>query len=247
MNRRQHLQLALLGGLMPSLVWANSDRVIGVVSLVADFMTVTGFEAVTGTRVRSNPTERIDLPNDDLEKAVLRSALSAINQTKAGKAVPLLFNDSASYSWQSRAGEGDTANIPARIRTPLEAQKATHLLLVSKHRGEARMDAGISKLGTGAVEGIGFYIDRVTNLTNVETRNSARGYLAPYFYVRVSLIDLRDNKVQKSKLVMASDVVDGIGKAGADPWNFLDNAGKMKAITDLIEKDCLPVMKEILA
>ncbi|MFN9005673.1 MAG: hypothetical protein ACK5ZF_10270, partial [Betaproteobacteria bacterium] len=57
-------------------------RVYGLVSLVADHLTVTGFESTTGSHIAANPTERIPLQSDALERSVLRAAHKAL--TEAG-------------------------------------------------------------------------------------------------------------------------------------------------------------------
>jgi hypothetical protein len=229
---------------------ANTEaRVVGIVSLVADFLTVTGFESSTGSQLASsNPNERIELRDDALERAVLRAGLRAVGEAKAGKAVPLLINDGAVYDAQDRMVSGEQARIPASLLATLQAQQATHLLLVTKHRAEARMKTGVVEVGTGRVQGLGFYVDRVTPLTRLETGESSVGYLAPHVYVRLSLIDLRDSKVLRTRTVTASWVYTASSKdRGADPWDVLDSAGKMKALGELISNGCAPALRELLA
>jgi hypothetical protein len=247
MSLRLRFQALLIAIALPLTVQASESRTIGVVSLVADHLTVTGFEATTGTRINSNPTERIELKTDDLERTMLRAAIAAISETKAGKAVPLLIDDAAIYSGQSNIVSGDTATIPKRLRDALESQKVTHLLLITKLKAEARMNTGITQLGTGQVEGLGFFVDRVTPLVIVDTNERSLGYIAPHVYVRASLIDLKDNRVLRSKAIQSSTVVSArVKDRGADPWDFLDSAGKMKAIADLIARDSSPGLRSIL-
>lgn len=226
----------------------SDGRVIGIVSLVADELMVTGFESTTGSRLNANPDERIELRDDGLERSVLRTALRAVNESRAGRPVPLMINDGALYRGQDRLLSGDTARIPESLLATLRGQKATHLLLVTKHRAEARMKTGTQQLGSGRVEGLGFYIDRVTPLRDLDTGHSSVGYLAPHVFVRLSLIDLADGKVLRSRTVTASTVLFARNSdRGADPWNLLDSAGKVKAIDEMIARDCSPALRELLA
>ncbi|MDO9095277.1 MAG: hypothetical protein Q7U99_21885 [Rubrivivax sp.] len=254
MTRRRQLAAALaLLPLLPLLgfptgAWANTPRVYGIVSLVADHLTVTGFETTTGSGLAQNQTEVIPLDTDELEKAVLRAGLRAVTESKLGKAVPLLINDGALYRGQADLVSGNRVSLPASLLQTLKSQGVTHLLLATKHRAEAQMKAHDTTLGTGRVEGLGFYVDRVTIMRTVGAGSRAPGYLAPHAYLRYSLIELSGNKLLASRTVTASTVIGVAGsEAGADPWQLLDSAGKIKAISDLIGKDSAPVLRELLA
>jgi hypothetical protein len=226
----------------------SSDRVVAIVSLVADKLTVTGFESTTGTNLNVNPTESLPLTGDALERAVLRTAMSAVNNTKAGRAVPLLVNDAQLYAIQDQVINGETARVPDSLLQTLVAQKATHLVLVTKHRAVANMKTGVVQLGSGRVEGLGFYIDRIRELHTLGTGHRSVGYLAPHVFVRVSLIDLPQSKVIATRTVTASTVVTSNDKTtGADPWDLLDSAAKMKAIEALIVSDCKPAIEALFA
>ncbi len=227
---------------------AQPARVIGIVSLVADHLTVTGFESTTGSNVHSNPVEKIELQDDGLERSVLRAALRAINEAKAGRAVPLLINDGRLYRDQADLVGADRAQLPDTLLQTLRAQQATQLLLVTKHRDAARMQTGVQHFGSGRVEGLGFYIDRVTPLRQVNSAKESIGYLAPHVYVRVSLIDVADGKLLGTRTVTASQVITAHRvDSGADPWNLLDSAGKVKAIDTMIARELAPALRALLS
>lgn len=233
---------------VPDHVQASESRVVGIVSLVADHLTVTGFESTTGSTLNANPTQRIELREDGLERSVLRAALRAVNERRFGRPVPLLFDDGKLYAAQEGMVSDGTARLPDTLVRALQAQKATHLLLITKHRAEARMNAGAQRYGSGRVEGLGFYIDRVTEIRDTQTGQISVGYLAPHAYLRVSLIDLADARVIGSRTVTASSVIRATDKdRGGDPWDLLDNAGKMKAIDEMITREAGAALRELLA
>jgi hypothetical protein len=249
MIRRLFLALVAAAG-SPGVAQAQAGegRVVAIVSLVADHLTVTGFESTTGSQLNVNPQERIELRDDGLERSMLRAAMKAVAEQKAGRALPLLTDDGRLYAAQDGIVSGDTARVPESLLQTLKAQKATHLLLATKHRAEARMQTDTRQLGSGRVEGLGFYVDRVAEITDVKTGHRSVGYIAPHVYVRLSLIDLRDGKVLASRTVTASEVIKPTDRdRGADPWTLLDSAAKVKAIDTLIARECAPALRALLA
>lgn len=249
-NRRIGLAVlaALLGLGATGAATAAGSRVFGVVSLVADHLTVTGFESTTGTLIAANPTERIELQTDDLERSALRAALKALTEARAGRAVPLLINDGRLYAQQERLVSGGQPSLPTSLLQTLQSQQATHLVLVTKHRAEARMKTGVQTLGSGRVEGLGFYVDRVTPMRTVGSGDRTVGYIAPHAYLRVWLIDLSANRVVGQRDVLESEVVTpSENQGGADPWKWMDNAAKMKALDTLIANGVSRAVRELAA
>lgn len=248
MIRRRPLLMSLpLAAAWPAALHA-ADAVVAIVSLAADQLTVTGFESTTGSKLDNNPQQRIALASQDLEKSILRAGLRAVADARAGKAVPLLLSDAGLYRAQDRMLEGGSVALPPSLIATLQAQKATRLLLVTKHRAEARMKAADVELGSGRVEGLGFYVDRVTPLRREGTSEIGIGYIAPHVYVRLSLVDVADGRVLGTRLVTASRVhIASSADRGADPWELLDSQAKLKALNELIETICVPEMRALLA
>jgi hypothetical protein len=253
-NSMQRRRLLAHTAMLAAATWpvraslAQDARVYAVMSLVADYLTVTGFESTTGSMLRLNQTERIDLQTDELERAVLRAALRVVNESGAGKAVPLLTDDGRLYNGQGQLLDGEQARLPAFLLDQLLAQKATHLLLVTKFNAVAKMRSADQDLGTGRVEGLGFYLDRVTPLRRMEGGDVAVGYLAPHAYLRLSLIDIAQGKVLRSKTLTASTVVSAAGSSakGANPWDVMSSADKMSSLSELIAKATVPAWRELL-
>jgi hypothetical protein len=226
----------------------GGERVYGVVSLVADHLTVTGFESTTGTHIAANPTERIPLQSDSLERSVLRAAHKALTEAGAGRVVPLLIGDGNLYEQQGRLVSGGRAVLPSSLSQTLQTQQATHLVLVTKHRADARMKTGVETLGSGRVEGLGFYVDRVTPRRSVGSGDRTVGYIAPHAYLRVWLIDLSGGRVVGQRDVLESEVVTPReDQGGADPWKWMDNEAKMKALDALIGTGVSRAVRELAA
>jgi hypothetical protein len=84
---------------------------------------------------------------------------------------------------------------------------------------------------------LGFYVDDST-VTNVGgAGGSARGFMAPYAYFRVSLVDLASGKlvIEERLTVSQAQSAQQLEK-GSDPWEVLTPAQKIEMLRRLIEE-----------
>jgi hypothetical protein len=236
-------RLLLLSGLA-ALVWhadvlaQDSPRSIAIVSLLCDSIRVVGQEPTTGSRVNRNPVESIAVTFDALELPALRAATAAVLKADASaKVAPLKITDAAVYAAQSNMVAGAKADLPAAILNPLKEAKITHLVLITRYRDEARMDTGRQVLGSGKVEGVGYYLDRETQIRLLSDGAVSVGFLAPFVYARVSLVDLATLQVIRSQVTTVGQAITAAAtKTGGDPWDILDNAGKVDRLRKMLER-----------
>ncbi|MBI5717390.1 MAG: hypothetical protein HZC37_06850 [Burkholderiales bacterium] len=215
-------------------------RVIGVMSLIADEFVVVGQEGTTGTKLDQNVRERVPIEGGAIERVVLGTAMKAVaSADAAAKVMPMLVNEPRYYRGQSDWIDGDQATLPTDLAEALRGAGMTHLILVQKLRADARMNTGRGSLGSGRLEGVGFYVDRITRLRLEGTSELTVGYLAPYLYARVLLVDLAGMRVLAKREVTRGEVViaSQTGARGGDPWDWLDAKGKLQAIASMIERD----------
>jgi hypothetical protein len=116
---------------------------------------------------------------------------------------------------------------------------ATRLLLLTKHRDEADLRAtNDENLGTGMLDGIGFYLDTVMPMTYTDTGESGRGFIAPFVYVRISLIDIATARLIAQKIVKSSKLhVAGRRREAIDPWDVLTPSEKVDTLRSMIEEE----------
>jgi len=231
---------ALLGAPPRAVRAQGKPRVIGVMSLVADEFVVVGQESTSGTKLDQNAREVVRIDGGAIERVVLGTAMKAIARTdSSAKVMPMLVNEPRYYQGQAGWIDGELATLPPELAEALRGAGMSQLVLVQKLRADARMNTGRGSLGSGRLEGVGFYIDRVTALRLGGSGEYTVGYLAPYLYARVSLIDLGAMRVLAKRDVTRGEVIiaEQTGAAGADPWGWLDAKGKLQAIAAMIEKD----------
>jgi hypothetical protein len=232
------LAASLLAVAVPG--FAQPARVIGVMSLLADEFVVVGQEGTTGTKLDQNVRETVPIQGGAMERVVLTTVMKSVTSVDASaKAMPMLVNEARYYRGQGGWTDGDKATLPAEVVEALRGASMTHLILVTKHRADTRLNTGRISLGSGRLEGLGFYVDRSARLQLLGTSEQTVGYLAPYLYARVALIDLAASRVLAKKEITRGEVVvaSQTGASGGDPWGWLDSRGKLQALSTMIERD----------
>jgi len=134
------------------------------------------------------------------------------------------------------AESGDSHDMSVALHDLLAKAGATDLLLVTKRRADALfpvVDGTVS--GGGQIGGLGFFIDDVTRMYDTTHLQTGEGFLAPYAYIMVSLMDIGTMKLVRSKAVQQSSMaltVEAVNAVRA--WDALTAAEKVKALDGVI-------------
>lgn len=226
-----------------------SAPVYALLSLVGDELRVVGAEGTTGTRLSANATETLDVSAAGFDRSALRALLPAIQKLRPGsRLVPLLVQRRDFYASQSEQLPGRGADLPGDLIASAKDAGATHLILVHKHRAPARLPLRDFDVGTGALRGLGFYLDRVTPLRIQGTSLVSEGFLAPYVHLRVSLIELSSGNVQASQTRVRAEVIaaDRDGRPGGDPWALRDDRAKLEILRELLTSGVSDAVTQLL-
>jgi hypothetical protein len=239
--------VALVFGAL-SAAHAQTGRSIAVVSLIADGLRVVGQEATTGTMLSRNPTEVTALPFDALELPALKSSMNAVLAADLkAKVLPMKIVDSAIYAAQDSYIANNRAALPKAILEPLLKGNISHLLLITRARAEARLDAKLQTFGSGKLEGVGYYLDSETTTRQQGSGEVAVGFLAPYVYARVSLINLSTLAVERSLTTTVGRVYTATGTGtGGEPWKIMGDAKKIELLRVMIEEQLAETVAKVV-
>jgi hypothetical protein len=194
-----------------------------LLSAVGDQMTVVFARTQTGSRLDRNDREIGALPDKSLDTLVLKhldsaaanaSLLAVQRDTLAGKRAP----DAPVRAFADVLPEGGT----------------DRLLMVLKHRAEARIPVAEGTIGLGRLEGVGFYVDRVTLLRSGRSGYTVPGFLAPFAYVRLVLADAQGRVIAEREIEAAQTFGMGDTPEALHPWDMMDSSGKMAALDRLL-------------
>jgi len=217
---------------------APAGRSYVALSMVGDKLTVVTYVPSVGV-VDANRREVLPVADATFDKDALRAAAQVILKAEPG--VPLSFllaNLHSHYERHERLFVSARLELPPDLLQAVRRTRASHLLLVSKRRGEARLQTQQGSMGTGRLEGLGFYLDHQTPTMNVETREVAPGFIAPYFYADVSLVDLATlDLVRTVPVTSAIALFSTRAEGGIAPWDGLSANEKVEIIRTLVTRE----------
>lgn len=244
---------AFLAAMMCSLpLSAQEKRVYSVLSLIGDRLDIVIARQQTGTHIDPNRRESIAIDSATFDNTAARAIAAAVKKESVGSEVnmlntrsPVLFNKHRELFAQS----GDRIAMPEAIKDALKGQGATHLFLVTKLREDASISfAGGFGDGKGKLEGLGFYLDGSVITEDVASGARARGYIAPFAYFSIALIDLANARVLNKLKATASRAASS-SATNADPgnpWAALSSAEKVSLVNHLIENEIARAVPELL-
>ncbi len=222
-----------------------------VLSLIGDQFTIVGRQMSTGSHLDRNSQLPVVVDNAVLDSVATTAAETAVKRAQPGAAtLRVSIRDPRLFALQERLLT-DTAESKAMresLRDVLVKSGATHLLLVVKHREQARFAMRDSSVGSGSVAGLGFYVDDATRTVRTETGERSQGFIAPYAYVTVALLDVATMRVTGSKSASDSAVITPAdSKEAVVAWDALGAEAKVRALNNVISRAVGAATSDLLA
>ena len=236
--------VALLLGLATASAVAQSRY--AVLSSVGDRVTIVTRAMATGSNVDTNRREPMELSGPGLDNAVLLAAEDGIKAADpAAQAILLAPRTPLAEQAANASRDNQLEKWAGAARAQFVPLGATHLIVISKHRGDARLRVSSGSTGSGKLEGLGFYVDTSYAAMDDNAAQGARGFLASYAYILIRMVDLQSGRQVGEQIVMASDTsVPGVDSTRA--WDALPPEGKIAALRTLATKEVEAAMPVLL-
>lgn len=221
-----------------------------LLSAVGDQLTVVYAKMQTGSRIDRNEREAAALPDNVLDRMVLRNLDAALKRAAPTAEVAALAAANQSLFTVQREVFAGQQPVDAPVRAfaaALPAGGADRLLLVLKHRSEARIPVNNGTIGAGRLEGVGFYVDRVTVLKSPTTGYEGTGFIAPFAFVRLVLADAEGRVLAERRLEAAASYSMGDAPNALQPWEVLDAGAKVDALDRLLKREIERTLPSLLA
>jgi hypothetical protein len=228
---------------------AAESRRYAVLSLVGDHLLIVQRELSTGSRLDRNTRQVVDIPDRSLDKSMLLAVDEAIRRTDPGAPTILLApRDPSLYAAAQRRldGSGDVASLFAAVRPVLTGTNATHLVLVTKQRHRAMLRLADGLVGSGYLEGFGFYLDHGTMARGADTNEAERGFIAPFTYVNIALIDAATGRVLSEERIAGSSPYTTTGINIGNAWLALTPQQMAERLAEVMRAESARVVPQLL-
>ena len=213
---------------------------IAVTSLVGDTMNVTVRRDTTGTNLRRNHLTTLNMPSQVFDVTVMKAVQEALGRSHPGASVAMLRVPAAGSGADPILLFGADGNLAPKngLVEALRQQGYQYLVAAIKLRANNRVSLASDMIvGTGELEGVGFYIDQGLAVQRSGTAERVEGIIAPHVYIQLALIDLTVPEIRSVQRVTANGIVSsGSNKEGMDAWGALSSEEKVTAIEQLIRR-----------
>ncbi len=252
MQRRQlnFLAAALLAsGYKASRAQGTAKPRYGVLSLIGRQVKVVTAQPTTGSHLDQNIQDPREISTDVFDLEALRVIQSSLGVVDPDGGQVLLYKSVAGQVDRSAdLFDGNKVTLPPDQLATMKADGATRLLLLTRHRQEAELKAQHSRIGGGRLEGLGFYVNYHQRMRRSDTGEVGVGWIAPYVYLRLSLVDLETGtllatqNIRGSRTVAASRAEDSV-----NPWDALTTQQKLDALVRMLDHELRAAVPKVLA
>ena len=227
---------------------ADAPRVVAVLSLIGDELHTVVRRIATNV----DRNERQSLPVEDtaLDSAALAAGDRAIAEAMPGaERLRVAIRDKRLFGLQEGLLEPGTASDGMReaLKALLAKAQATHLLLVTKRRDDARFKLAYGNTtGAGRISGVGIYFDTSMELVDAQTSETTVGYYVCYAYVRVWLLEASSLRVLASRPGSDHLMTTALRqKSAMAAWDARSPEEKMRDIVRVIDQAVYGAAREI--
>src|SRR4051794_2014793 len=195
MRRTHHLAAALLMAAAAFASAAAHAQKYAVISLIGDRMQLAFARGVEGQPVDRIERRYVALQDSAIDRAALLAVNAQIKQLRPGAEPVLLQAFERSYFDTS----GGTAAIIEWIRQLVKDKKVTHAILITKLTYGGIPELQKPYVGSGDLEGIGFFVGRTAPPAGADPNAAGPGFLAPFAYFTISLVELSSGRILREE------------------------------------------------
>ena len=208
-----------------------------LLSLVGDQFTVVTRREESASRIDSNVRRSYAIDAAALDDAALDAAEAVVKRLRpVSPVVRFSIRDPRLFALQDKVLT-DTSGLREALAKVVREQQATRLVLVTKWRDDANFKIVSGATGTGKLSGLGFYVDPVTRMEATSTGEATSGFLGPYAYVNVTIVDAEAMKPLRSAQARESEMSLPLHSQGAVvAWDALTPAAKVDALVRVVRR-----------
>jgi hypothetical protein len=212
----------------------------GLLSLVGDQFTVVFRREEIGSHIDPNVRREYRIDDATLDDMAVGAAENVVKRVKpVSPVVRFSIRDPRLFALQDKllVDGTDSHEMREALAKLLREHQVTRLVLVTKWRDDAQFKVYEGATGTGKIGGLGFYVDPVTRIQNMSTGEETFGFLGPFAYLRVAVLDVASMTPIRSVPARESQMNQPLHETGAlNAWDALTPAGKVEALEQVLRR-----------
>lgn len=237
-SRRTVLGGAVVSVLVPG--WAlAAQRHYAVVCLIGNRLEVVQPQMTIGSNIDRNRRQALDDSAGAFDRYAGAAVERALRRADPASRVTLLaLPPSALHDQPEKLFDGKQVGLPGAVVDAIEKGRMSHVILLTKHRGDMKAPIVGTTTGMGKVRGIGYYVDAHTPLVSVESGRHGTGFLAPFVYLRATLIDAQTGDIVRDEIVEGAENYANAGRdSDSNAWDYFNAEDKLKVLRRLLDKE----------
>ncbi len=222
---------------------------VAILSLIGDEMNIVTYRPRTGTEGGLNYVEAIAMPSPVFDETAMQAARKAVQAVLPQASfvllsVPLAKAEREQLDFVRNGRLVETAETVQRLK----AAGVTHVLVIGKLKAPAHLRLKDIEVGSGTLQGIGYYIDRQLTTRNLETGATGVGFITTYAFMKLAWHDLADPGAFRQADVPANTSrSSGDTELGNDPWSAMTAQDKVSTLQSLITRELGRSVHDLLA
>lgn len=220
--------------------WAPAAaRHYAVLSLIGNQLEVVQPQMGVGSNIDRNRRHVLDGGGGLFDRFASAAVERAVRRADPSARVTLLaMPPSSLHDQPERLFDGKQVGLPGAAIQAVEQGRMSHVILLTKHRGDMKAPVVGSTVGMGKVRGVGYYVDTHTRLVAVDSGQRGAGFLAPFVSIRATLADAQSGDIQRDELVEgAENYSNAVRDSNSNPWDIFSAEDKVKVLRRLLEHE----------
>jgi hypothetical protein len=231
------LAIATTASAQPATAASPVPPSFALLSLVGDQFSVVIRREEIGSNIDPNTRRNYPVDAAVFDDIALDAAEQVLKKLRpVSPVVRFSIRDPRLFGLQDKLLE-DSSGLRDALAKLLREQQATRLVLVTKWRDNAQFRLIDGTTGTGKISGLGFYVDTTYVYRNRESGNQGQGFLGPFAYVSVTVVDaqtmkpIRATQSRESEMNLPTDT-----KGAIHAWDALTPQGKVDALERVLRR-----------
>jgi len=211
-----------------------------LLSLVGDQFSVVMRREEIGSHIDPNSRRTYPIDSATLDDIALAAAEDVLKKLRpVSPVVRFSIRDPRLFDLQDKllVDSADSRGMREALAKLLREHQVTRLVLVTKRRDDAQFKLVDGTTGTGKISGLGFYVDTTYQYIHPESGIRGEGFLGPFAYLSVSVVDvatmapIRSVPARESEMKLPVDT-----KGAVHAWDALTAAGKVDALERVLRR-----------